>query len=74
MEILKKAYQELKENGSQVYQSQKKAKDGLEAMLWHKVLLKTQAREKIEEWKQMLDKRLEKVNKDIDQKLSSYQS
>ena len=43
-----------------------KAKDSMEAIRNHKQLLVKKAKEKVDEWKRMLDDSLAKVSQDID--------
>lgn len=50
-----------------------KAKESMEAVQNHKQLLMNKAREKVEEWKKMLDESLVKVSQDIDAHFTKFE-
>lgn len=58
-------FQNLEFHCSELAENQK-AKDALEALRGHKLLLKRKATDKVEEWKRRLDESLASVHQDID--------
>ena len=51
----------------------RKAKDALQALHDHKLMLKRKAKDKVEEWKRLLDESLARVNQDIDDNLDRFE-
>ena len=51
----------------------RKAKDALQALHDHKLMLKHKARDKVEEWKRLLDESLVRVNQDIDANFDKFE-
>ena len=67
-------YQLVENQCNSLMESQDKFYGALRKLDEHRNNLKKKARDKVEEWKRMLDESLNQVNEDIDAKLKPFQS
>ena len=73
MEALMSTYQHLENQCNSILDSQSKFHDALQQLEEHRNILKQKAKDKVEDWKKMLDESLKVVNLDIDKKFLPFE-
>ena len=68
MDLLMATYQQLENQCNSLLDSQGQFREAIDKLEDHRNVLKQKARDKVEDWKRMLDQSLKQVNLDIDAK------
>ena len=72
METLMTTFQNLEFHCSELLEN-RKASEARQALRDHKLILKRKAKDKVEEWKRLLEESLARVNQDIDDNFDKFE-